>query len=85
MPKEQHQWYKEPATPKQQFARRRNWEKRQLMGIISNLYRLETLSSAEGSLVEVTIRHLQIVIEDWENFTTVAKKVSKLGKRLKLI
>lgn len=84
MPEKQHHWYN-AATPKQIFARKRNWERGRLMGIIGNLHHFETLSLSERSLVETAIKNLQNVVDDWEIYTTSAKKVSKLGKRLELI
>lgn len=84
MPEKQHHWYRD-ATPKQIFARKRNWERGRLMGMIGNLHHFETLSNPEKDCIEAAINRLQIVIDDWEHHTTSAKKVSKLGKRLELI
>lgn len=55
------------------------------MGIIGNLHHFETLSNPERNLIETAIKNLQTVVDDWEHYTTLAKKVSKLGKRLELI
>lgn len=72
------------ATPKQIFARKRNWEKGQLMGMVGNLHRFETLSNTERKYVEAITRRLQAIVDNWEIYNKAAKRTSKLGRMLKL-